>query len=245
VPALQTLSWPHVVPFASALPVSEQAMLGEQTVMPAWHAFAGTQDVPAEHMSQLPPLQTMLAPQGVPLGALPDSTQTGAPVLHVICPLLHGLPGTGHSMPCMHPVQLPLALQTMSVPQEVPAATFVFASMQVGADPLQFSVPLWHLLVGWHAAPIWQAVQVPAWQTLPLPQPVPFGLLSVAVQTGAPVVQTMLPTRHGWPVTSHAMPAVHASQLPSWQTMSGPQTVPFACVSVSSMHDIAPSMQTN
>ena len=90
-----------------------------------------------------------------------------------------------------------------------------------------------------------QVAQLPPWQTIPVPQPVPFGLLSVSVQTGAPVVQTMLPTRHGLPVTSHVMPSVHAPQVPLRQTMFTPQTVPFACVSVSSMHVIAPSLQTN
>jgi hypothetical protein len=74
---------------------------------------------------------------------------------------------------------------------------------------------------------------------------VPFGLLSVSVQTGAPVVQTILPTRHGLPVTAQSMPATQLSQLPLWQTLSTSQTVPFACRSVSSMHDRTPSMQTN
>jgi len=49
---------------------------------------------------------------------------------------------------------------------------------------------------------------------MPVPQVVPFGLLSVSVQTGAPVAQTMLPTRHGFPLTSHAIPCTHESQLP-------------------------------
>src|SRR6185436_33345 len=80
---------------------------------------------------------------------------------------------------------------------------------------------------------------------MPVPHIVPFGLLSVSVQTGAPVVQTMLPTRHGLPVTSQAMPATHASQLPLRQTLSAPQTVPFAWRSVSSMQTIAFSLQTN
>jgi hypothetical protein len=81
---------------------------------------------------------------------------------------------------------------------------------------------------------------------MPVPQVVPFGLLSVSVHTGAPVVQTMLPTRHGRPVMSQSMPATQLSQLPLWQTMSVPQTVPLAWRSVSSMHVIAPaSPQTN
>ena len=102
----------------------------------------------------------------------------------------------------------------MSVPQGVPAATLVFASMQVGVAPEQTSVPLWHLLVGWQGAFIEQDVHAPAWQTMPVPQPVPFGLLSVSVHTGAPVVQTMLPTRQGLLLTLQAMSATQASQLP-------------------------------
>jgi hypothetical protein len=171
--------------------------------------------------------------------------QTGVPVLQAIVPRLHGLPGTLQVMLATHAPQVPVALHTMSVPHPLPAATLVFASMQVGADPEQTSVPLWHRFVGWHGEPIWQVAQLPAWQTIPVPQAVPFGLLSDSVQTGAPVVQTMLPTRHGLPVTSQAIPSVHAPQVPLRQTMSIPQTVPFACMSVSSMQVIAPSLQTN
>ena len=221
-------------------------MLGEQTVMPAWHGFAGTQIVPAEQVAQLPAWQTMFAPQTLPLATSPDSMQTGVPVLQAMVPLRQGLPGTTQSMPCTQAAQAPVALQTMSVPQDVPAATFVFVSVHDGAAPEQTSVPVWHLFVGVHAPPIWQVAHVPAWQTMPVPHVVPFGLLSVSVQTGAPVVQTMLPTRQGLPVTSQAMPSTQLSQLPLWQTLSMSQRVPFACRSVSSMHDMAPpSMQTN
>lgn len=99
VPALQTLSVPHEAPLVSALPVSVHAMFGEQTVMPAWHGFAGTQTVPAEQPAQLPIWHTMLAPQMVPLATSPDSMQTGVPVLQAIVPLRQGLPGTTQSMP--------------------------------------------------------------------------------------------------------------------------------------------------
>jgi hypothetical protein len=244
VPALQTLSVPQPAPFVSGLPVSLQAMFGEQTVMPAWHGFAGTQAVPAEHAAQLPAAHTMLAPHMVPLGASADSMQTGVPVLQAMVPLRQGLPGTTQSIPCTHAAQLP-PLQTMSVPHDVPTATFVPVSVHVGAEPEQTSAPVWHLFVGVHAPPAWQVAHVPAWQTIPVPHVVPFGLLSLSVQTGAPVVQTMLPTRQGRPVTSQAMPSVQASQLPLWQTRLAPQIVPFAWRSVISMHDIAPSRQTN
>ncbi len=79
---------------------------------------------------------------------------------------------------------------------------------------------------------------------MPVPQLMPFGLLSVSVQTGAPVVQTMVPTRQGLPVTLHAIPPAHAVQVPLLQTMSVPHWVPLASRSGSSLHDIAPSMHT-
>ena len=90
----------------------------------------------------MPLLQTMLEPHGVPFGWLPDSMQTGVPVLQAIAPRLQGLPGTAQVMPATHAAQEPVALHTMSAPQMVPAATLVFASMQVGAAPEQTSVPL-------------------------------------------------------------------------------------------------------
>jgi hypothetical protein len=141
VPALQTLSVPHETPLASALPVSVQPMLGEQTVMPPWHGFAGWHADPAEQAAQLPLLQTMPLPHTVPLGWLPDSMQTTRPVLHATVPLLHGLPGTEQSMPAMHEAQVPLPSHTMSVPHDVPAATLVLASMQA-IDGMQTWVPL-------------------------------------------------------------------------------------------------------
>ena len=171
--------------------------------------------------------------------------QTGVPLLQAMVPRRHGLPGTVQVIPVTQAAQVPFAAHTMSVPQEVPAGTLVLVSVQAGAAPEQFSVPVWHLFVGVQAPPDWQGAHVPTWQTIPVPHMLPFGLLFVSVQTGAPVVQTMLPTRHGLPVTSHAMPSVHMPQVPLPQTMFVPQTVPFACVSVSSMHVIAPSLQTN
>ena len=56
---------------------------------------------------------------------LVPSTQTGAPVAHEMTPFLHadGLPL--HPAPAVHETQLPELLQTMLVPQLVPAALFV------------------------------------------------------------------------------------------------------------------------
>jgi hypothetical protein len=68
----------------------------------------------------------------------------------------------------------------------------------------------------------------PAWQTIPVPQEVPFGLFPSSVQTGTPVVQTFEPVRHGL-VGVHALPASQATHDPFPHTMFWPQTVPFAC----------------
>ena len=142
VPALQTRSVPHWAPLGSELPVSVQPIVGAQTVTPAWHGLVGWQSVPTEHAAQAPLAQTMSEPHGVPFGWLPASMQTGVPVLQAIVPRLQGLPGTLQVMPATHAPQAPFALQTMSAPQLVPAATLVFASMQVGAAPEQTSFPL-------------------------------------------------------------------------------------------------------
>ena len=195
--------------------------------------------------TQLPALQTMLVPQTVPFGASPDSMQTGVPVLQAMVPLRQGLPGTTQSMPGAQAAHAPVAPQTMSVPHDVPAATFVLVSVHAAPRPSRPASRCGICSSACRRRPPGR------WRTSPPGRPcrcrsaVPFGLLSVSVQTGAPVVQTMLPTRQGLPVTSQAMPATHASQLPLWQTLSVSQTVPFACRSVSSMQDIAPSLQTN
>jgi hypothetical protein len=66
---------------------------------------------------------------------------------------------------------------------------------------------------------------------------VPFGWSPDAVQTGAPVVQSMVPVRQDWsePVKEQLVPAAQATQVPPLQTLSVPQAVPLAsgcCVSV-------------
>ena len=165
-------------------------------------------------------------------------------MLHAVVPRRQGLPATLHVAPTEQSLHAP-ALHTRSWPQVVPAGTLVLVSMHVGVPPVQTSAPVWQRLVGSHAAPAWQATHAPAWQTMLVPQLMPFGLLSLSVHTGAPVVQTMVPTRQGLPGTSHAMPAWHAAHVPLLQAMLVPHSVPLACRSGSSPHDIAPSMHTN
>ena len=73
-----------------------------------------------------------------------------------------------------------------------------------------------------------------------MPQGVPARALSISVQTGCPVEQTILATRHGLPVTLHVAPSSHAVHLPDEQTILSPHAVPSACSAPVSLHDWAP-----
>ena len=69
----------------------------------------------------------MFDPHPVPLGALPDSMQAGAPVAHEVVPALQGLAGW-QLFPSAHATQVPL-LQTLSAPHDVPLVTGVVPSV--------------------------------------------------------------------------------------------------------------------
>ena len=141
MPLLQTRLVPHTAPLTRFLPVSAQVIAGEQACVPAWHGFAGVHDSPAVHDTQLPALHTRFVPQEVPLATFACSTQTGAPVLHVVVPVRQGLPVTAQLAPTLQSPHAPVALQTLSVPQLVPAGTSVFLSVQTGAPVEQASIP--------------------------------------------------------------------------------------------------------
>jgi hypothetical protein len=218
-PALQTRSVPQTVPFGSMLAVIVQVMVGEQEVMPVRQGLDGTQDSPAVQLMQPPLLQTRLVPQPVPSATLPDSTQVGDPVLQVVTPVRQGRPGTEQLAPAAHAVQVPCALQTRSCPHGVPGVRLAIVSVQTADPDEQSSIPTWQGFVGVQEAPVWQVTHMPAWQTIPVPQPVPFGRLSSSVQTDVPVVQTVVPVLQGLPVGEQSAPAVHAAHVPSRQTM--------------------------
>jgi hypothetical protein len=162
MPPLQTLLFPHTVPSTRFAPLSAQVMVGEQAVKPAWHGFIGVQARPIVQAVQAPLLQTMLVPQLVPLATFADSTHTGAPVLQVIVPVRQGLPVMAQLAPAVHSPQTPAALQTLLVPQVVPAGMFVSASTHWGVPVVQESVPWWQGVAGVQAAPAWQATHWPA-----------------------------------------------------------------------------------
>jgi hypothetical protein len=81
-------------------------------------------------------------PQDVPFGAFPDSRHTGAPVLQTVIPTRQGFPATTQLDPATHAAHEPAASQTMSLPHEVPGATFIAVSAQEDVAPEQTRAPL-------------------------------------------------------------------------------------------------------
>jgi hypothetical protein len=145
--ALQTMPLPQLVPGALLVVVSTQVIAPVvQAVVPSLHLFGFVaQVVPAVHGTQVPlPLQTILVPQEVPAVLLPPSTQVIAPVVHDVMPVRQtpGLPV--HELPAVQATHVPLPLQTMFVPQEVPAVLLV-PSMQTIAPVEQDVVPFLQL----------------------------------------------------------------------------------------------------
>jgi hypothetical protein len=141
VPLLHTLFVPHEVPSLRFCPVSEQLFGGEQAVRPAWQTLDGVQVLPAVQETQLPPLQTMLVPQEVPLATFPDCMQTGAPLLQTVVPVWHGAPEGEQLAPAWQLTQDPVLPQTLLVPQLVPAEATFPVSLQTGVPDEQSSVP--------------------------------------------------------------------------------------------------------
>ena len=138
---LQTMFVPHEVPGARFRPVSEHVIDGEHDCVPAWQGLAGVQASPVVHDTHAPALHTMFVPQVVPLATFADSTHTAAPLLHAVVPVRHGLLGTEQVAPSLQSPQTPVALQTLSVPQAVPAGTMAVPALQTGVPVPQASVP--------------------------------------------------------------------------------------------------------
>jgi hypothetical protein len=83
-----------------------------------------------------------------------------------------------HTWPAVQAMQLPL-LHTRLLPQDVPFVRFVPRSVQVGAPPVQASEPLWQGALGVQVIPAAQVMQLPALQTMFVPQVEPFAALPV------------------------------------------------------------------
>jgi hypothetical protein len=188
------------------------------------------QVVPAVHGTQVPvPLQTWLVPQDVPAGVLPESRQTGAPVLQSMTPVLHGAPGFMlHALPASHATQAPLPLQTMFEPQAVPPPT-LSPSLQPGDIP-HVTMPSLHIPPGLlvQTVPAAQFVHMPVLQTLSTPHDIPSVASPPSTHCGAPVSQATTPFLHAPPLlVEHEAPAAHATQVPvALQTCPVPQASP-------------------
>jgi hypothetical protein len=147
---LQTMFVPQDVPVAFWVVLLLQTIVPVlQLVTPVKHGFG----LPVQlwfgvHAPQVPmPSQTWLVPQLVPAVLLPvPSTQVVPPVRHDVVPILHALGLPVHVLPAVQATQTPLPLQTMLVPQPVPAA-LLLPSMHV-MPPVRHDVVPFRQLVG-------------------------------------------------------------------------------------------------
>ena len=226
----------------------------EQDVVPFLQTVGlVVQLVPAVHAPQVPdPLQTMFVPQLVPAALLPPSTHVIAPVEHAVMPFLHAAFGfVVHALPAVQVPHAPDPLQTMFVPQLVPAA-LLLPSIHVIAPVEQEVVPFLHAAFGFvvHALPAVHAPQTPTpLQTMFVPQLVPAALLVPSMQAITPVAQDVAPFLQMLGLLVHAVPAVQPPQMPRLQTRFVPHVVPFATLPVSAQtgtpvtHEVAPVLQ--
>ena len=87
-------------------------------------------------------------------------------------------------------------------------------------------MPNLQLLVDAHESPGVQATHWPVLHTRSVPQDAPLGLFAAVTQIGEPAAHEMMPTWHGL-AGVHAVPAVHAPQVPlPLQTRWVPHDVP-------------------
>jgi hypothetical protein len=103
-------------------------------------------------------------------------------------------------------------------------------------DPVRQGLP-----PGLHAAPVAQAVHVPALQTSLVPHGVPGATLPVAVHVDTPVEHEVVPVAHRFPPGAHDAPAVHAMQAPPLHTRFCPHDVPSAALVPVSLQAMPPS----
>ena len=162
---LQTMFGPQLVP-AALLPPSRHVITPvAQDVVPFLQGFGLAEQlllaVQAPHIPD--PLQTMFAPQLVPAALLPASMHVIAPVEQDVIPFLQAAFGfVVQPLPAVHVPHAPEPLQTMFVPQLVPAA-LLLPSTHVIAPVEQDVVPFLHAAFGFVAQelPAVHATQVP------------------------------------------------------------------------------------
>jgi len=139
----QTRLLPQFVPACLLLPSTQVIEPLEQEVAPFLQMFGlPVHDWPVVQATHMPlPLQTRLVPQPMPGDLLLPSVQVMAPVEQAVVPFrqLFGLPV--QDWPTVQATQVPLPLQTMLLPQLVPAV-FAVPFTQVDMPVEQDAVPL-------------------------------------------------------------------------------------------------------
>ena len=142
------------------------------------------------------PSHTWLEPHDTPAMTLVvPSTHVAAPVAHEVTPFLHvfGLPL--HPPPAVQETHEPEALQTMLVPQLVPAGLFV-SSMHAWTPVVHDVTPFLQAAPGFvvHAWPPAHSVHWPfALHTWFTPQPVPAAFMLPSTHVCTPVVHDVMP----------------------------------------------------
>src|SRR5262245_1996630 len=122
-PPSQTMFMPQLVPADLLVPSTHVMAPVVQEVVPFLQLFGLPMHVwLGVHPTQPPePLQTMLVPQPTPGDLLVPSTQAMTPVVQEVVPLRQGFVLPVQDIPVVHEMHAPAPLQTMLVPQLVPA----------------------------------------------------------------------------------------------------------------------------
>jgi len=147
-------------------------------------------------------------------------------VAQLSVPVWQALAGT-HASPCWQSTHVPEPLHTRFVPQECPAAT-AFPGSQVRVPLAQLDRPSTQLpSAGVHVSLAVQGMQAPPLHTRFVPQDDPLDRVAVvAVQTGCPVPQLSVPTRHGLSVGVQSLPDWQARHEPDGEQMPVGHAVP-------------------
>jgi len=129
--------------FPLSLQMSEPV---EHDEVPVLQGLAGVHVTLGVHALHVPLLHTRFVPQGEPSARdVFESTQLGAPDVQVSAPLWQALAGV-QDCPLTQAAHVPVLVQTISLPQLVPAGLFV-VSMHTEDPVEQEVVPFLHGLV--------------------------------------------------------------------------------------------------
>jgi hypothetical protein len=164
IPLSQTSLVPHVAPLPRVMTFWVHAGRPDaHEIVPVWQVFPpGLHAIPAEQATQVPALQTMSVPQGVPSETFWGCVHVDTPVAHDVVPSWQRLPPGLHPEPAVHMTHAPVPLQTSLVPQGVPALALRPVSVHVALPAAQTVVPVWHAFAaGVHEAPLEHAAQLP------------------------------------------------------------------------------------